>query len=194
MNWWVVIASGPSLARADCDTLSHFSIANEGKIIAVNNAVFYTPAADFLYAGDAAWWEVYGDDVDWFKGKRVTHEKYKNTLRFNGAERFRRFGGNSGHQAFQYAIHSGAKKVALLGFDHQHTGGKAHFHKDHQRRTEIEGKVVMLGNASCSDHWIRIMNCSATDAQSMGVEVVNLSRETALTCFPRMSIEEFISQ
>lgn len=188
MSWWIVVASGPSLTRADCDLLR-----GVGKTIAVNNAVFYVPWADILYAGDASWWKVYGEDVSWFKGERVTHQEYKNTRRFDGSHRFKHFGGNSGHQALQYAIHNGAKKAAIIGFDHRHTGGKAHFHEDHVRRTEIGGETVMLGNAECSDHWIKIMNATAEDAKRMGVEVVNLSRETALDCFLRMTVEEFVA-
>ncbi len=187
LPWWIVIASGPSLTRVDCDLLR-----GVGKTIAVNNAVFYAPWADILYAGDAAWWKVYGPDVSWFKGERVTHQEYKNTRVFKGSNRFKRFGGNSGHQALQYAIHIGARRVAIIGFDHQHTGGRAHFHKDHVRQTEIGGELVLLGNAACSDHWIKIMNGTASDAKAMGIEIVNLSRQTALDCFPQMSVEEFV--
>ena len=186
-DWWIIIASGPSLTRKDCDALRGI-----GKTIVVNNAVFYVPWADILYAGDGNWWKVYGKDVGWFKGERVTHQEYKNTRKFNGDHRFRRFGSNSGHQAFQYAVHMGARRIALIGFDHQHTGGRAHYHADHKRDNEVDGQLILLGNAACTDYWVKVMQASAQDAKAMGLEVVNLSRETALDCFPRMTVEEFV--
>lgn len=187
--WWLVIATGPSLTRSDCDTLRGLC-----KTIAVNNAVFYTPWADILYAGDAAWWKVYAKDIMWFKGERVTHQAYLRTRKFGGDGRFRRFGGNSGHQALQYAVHAGAKRVALIGFDHQRTGGRAHCHVDHKRHNDVDGEMVTLGNAACLDYWVKIMNCSAKDAKRAKIEIINLSRKTALTCFPQVTVEEFVRQ
>jgi hypothetical protein len=37
------------------------------------------------------------------------------------------------------------------------------------------------------------MERTAKDIERMGVEVVNLSRETALTCFPRMTVEQWLA-
>lgn len=181
--WWIIIASGPSLTRADCDALRGI-----GKTIAVNNAILYAPWVDFLYAGDVNWWLVYGPEITWFKGKRLTYQDYA-TICIN---KFRQIGDNSGHQALQYAAKKGAKRIALIGFDHQRTGGKAHFHKDHKRRTELDGKAVMLANAAHMPNWVTTMDITAGDLLNMQIEVVNLSRETALECFPRMSVEKFV--
>lgn len=185
-SWRLVVASGPSLTRADCDALQDI-----GQAIAVNNAVFYTPWADYLYAGDANWWKVYGPDVEWFKGRRLTYQDYKRSVSGN---RFKKTGSNSGHQSFQYAINSGAKQIALLGFDHQRTNGLSHFHVDHKRHVVLNDEAVFLDNASHISNWVVSMDTTAKDAADMGVEVINLSRETALTCFPRMTVEDFVER
>jgi len=187
-DWSIIIASGPSLTRADCDAMRGI-----GHTTVINRAVFFAPWADCLYAGDQSFWKVYGPDIAWFRGERVTHQEYKSTRQFTGDYRFRRFGGNSGHQAIQYAVSRGSRRIALLGFDHQHTGGKKHCHEDYPRHVRVGNETVSFGNAECVDYWVKIMNSTAQDLQRMGAEVVNLSRDTALECFPRMTVEEFVA-
>jgi hypothetical protein len=187
VSWWQIIASGPSLTRSDCDALRGI-----GPTIAVNKAVFYAPWADYLYAGDNSFWKVYGPDVAWFKGEKVTHQAYLNTRQFAGDYRFKRFGGNSGHQAIQYAVSQGARKIALIGFDHKHADdGRKHCHEDYPRQVRVGNETISFGNAECVEYWIKIMQSTAQDLDRMGAEVVNLSRDTALTCFRRMSVAEF---
>jgi len=187
---WLLIASGPSLTRADCDLLRGLCTT-----VAINNAIFLCPWADYLYAGDAKWWAHHGPEIKWFRGERVSHEKYKGTRQFTGSGRFARFGGNSGHQAVQWAAINGAPGLALLGFDQKHRKlGKdehgrpvvqRHFHGDHPPE---------LGNAQNIDHWPRMMDRTAVDLKRMEIPVLNLTRDTALTCFERITVEAFVEQ
>ena len=187
-KWWLIIASGPSRTRADCDALRGI-----GTTIAVNRAVFFAPWVNYLYAGDNSFWKVYGKDVAWFQGERITHQAYLNTRQFSGDHRFRRFGGNSGHQALQYAVSQGAHRIALLGFDHKHAeDGRKHSHEDYPRQVRVDNETVSFANAANTGHWVKVMRSTARDLKRMRVEALNLSRDTALDCFPRMSVEEFI--
>jgi hypothetical protein len=43
-------------------------------------------------------------------------------------------------------------------------------------------------------HWTNAFPQLAADLVQEGVEVINLSRETALDCFPRMTLEEAIQK
>lgn len=182
----MVIASGPSLRRDDLEALR-----GVGKAVAVNCAVFWAPWADVLYAGDAIWWRFYGPKVEWFKGQRVSRSyQAKNIVRWRGE--WPRTGGNSGHLAIQYAADHGSKRIALIGFDQQKTDGKAHFHGDHPRR--MHNKPTNLGNANGAPSWPRLMAKSAQDFAAREIEVVNLSRKTALACFPQMTVEEFLEK
>lgn len=178
--WWFIFATGPSFRRVDAELFR-----DKGKAIAVNNAVFYTPWADMLYACDHKWWQYYSEGLSWYKGERWSHQQYANNRRFTGPLQFRQFGGNSGHQAVQIATILGAKKIALLGFDQQYTNGIKHCHGDHPDD---------LGNASRVDHWPQYLETTSKDLKGMGVEVINLSRQTALRCFPRMTPEEFLCE
>lgn len=182
-DWWVVIASGPSLRRDDCDLLRGI-----GPTIAVSDAVRFVPWADYLFACDSVWWRHYGPKYAWFKGERMS-----SSYGHEGIRRYRpkgRTGGNGGHISLKYAVQQGgAMNVALLGFDHQHTNGKAHFFGDHPRNEKIK-----MANAPHTHHWVSRMNATAKELKRDGINVVNLSRETALRCFPRMEPEQFVEK
>lgn len=183
MNTWLCIAAGPSLTRADCDAM-------RGKYttVAINCAVFFAPWSDYWYGADDRFWGYYGPKGDWFKGQR-----YSITARREGIIRWRptgwsSHGGNSGHQSVQLAVEHGAKRVLLLGYDHQHTNGKSHFHGDHPNTNRVK-----LGNAKNCPQWVNKMERTSLDLKKRGVEVINLSRETALECFPRSTVDEWLS-
>lgn len=185
---WLVIASGPSLTRDDCDALRGI-----GPTIAVNCAVFFAPWADYLFAADSVWWRYYAPKIAWFKGHRVSR-----THRAFGVEQWRgstwkRTGGNSGHMAIQYAVDRGAREIALIGFDQRKTNNKAHFHADHPKEAD-DGRRTNMANAGGVAAWPRMMAKTAIELSERGVSVVNLSRATALTCFPRVTVEHFLEK
>lgn len=94
-------------------------------------------------------------------------------------------GGNSGHQAIHLAATFGAKRIVLLGFDMQRTGGREHWHGKH------EGK---LPNGAGFGPWMKSMAFLATDLKRMGIDVVNCSRVTAMRCFRQASLEEIFDE
>lgn len=89
-------------------------------------------------------------------------------------------GGNSGYQALNLAYHAGAGRIVLLGYDMQRTGGRAHWFGDHPRGLQV---------SSPFEDWRRRFDALAADLARAGVEVINASRETALTCFRRAPLE-----
>lgn len=89
---------------------------------------------------------------------------------------------NSGAGAIALAAHLGARRIVLLGYDAQKTGGAAHWHGDHPQG---------LGNAGAVGKW---PGQFADLAKSLaGVEIINASRESALRCWPRMTLEEALT-
>jgi hypothetical protein len=85
---------------------------------------------------------------------------------------------NTGIGCLALAIQGGATRIIMLGYDCQKTGGKTHWHGDHPK---------MLGNAVGVNSW---PDTFAMFADKVETEIVNASRETAIYCFPRMSLEE----
>lgn len=127
---------------------------------------------------DRAWWEKYIREVRRsFKGLRYTAVGSCYDVAMSSVHHYK----NSGAAAINLAASFGAKKIILLGYDCQHTGGKAHWHSDHPKGLANAGKVAT---------WPAQFNKLAQAL--VGVEVVNCSRQTALTCWPREELENIL--
>lgn len=123
---------------------------------------------------DRAWWRQYlGEAREGFAGALVAP-----LPGLAGVVQARLRQQNSGAGAIALAALLGAKRIVLLGFDAQKTGGQAHWHADHP-----EG----LGNAGSVAKWPGQFDGLAKTLR--GVEIINCSRETALTCWPRQPLE-----
>lgn len=143
------------------------------------------PWADVLYAMDRKWWEVHLADVrKSFAGERVSRAKLVHRFGVTHLETFNHYN-NSGAAAISLAAHRGASTVVLLGYDCQYTDGKRHWHGDHPRG---------LGNAGSVAKWVRGFEELATAMEKSDVRVLNATRETALTCWPRSSLDEALTE
>jgi hypothetical protein len=185
-KWYIIVATGPSRNNVDTRALRDVGIT-----VAVNCGVFYAPWAKFLFAADAVWWRYYSAKIRWYQGHRVSRSYRAPHIEQWRGKNWPRTGGNSGHMAIQYAVDQGARHIALLGFDQSKTGGKAHCHIDHPKKTQ-EGARTNMANANGIAAWPRLMAKTAADLRHRRIEVVNLSRQTALTCFPRLTVEQFL--
>ena len=132
------------------------------------------PWADALFAMDRAWWKQYGSEARGFSGERLSMRLNPHGARPAGVADY----GNSGAGSIALAALRGATRVLLLGFDVQYSGGRRHWHGDHPRT---------LGNAGSIATWPAHFERVA--ATHPGLEIINCSRETALTCFTRSRLE-----
>jgi hypothetical protein len=165
-NWdrCFVIASGPSLTEEDIEIVRNMDV----KVIVTNDTWRIVPWADVLFFHDRKWWNHYKDEID-FKGEIVTWIDVKDPRVTR--ERIKAYG-NSGAGAISLAVHYGCKWIGLLGVDCQYDDDKRHWHGDHPKP---------LGNARSVKKWhSQFANIPVGD-----VEVVNYSRNTALTCFKK---------
>lgn len=147
-----------------------------------------------LYACDLTWWERYIAEV------RATTKAELWTLSRSAGARYGvrvigsargdglstkpgviNTGGNSGFQVVGLAHQAEAARIILLGYDMGRTGGKSHWHGDHPKG---------LGNGNNFKVWVRRFARMAPGLVAAGIEVVNASRVSALTCFPRMSLQD----
>lgn len=144
----------------------------------MNTTFRMAPWADVLYAMDTAWWDRHLDEV-----RRVFSGRKVNPWSAMGRDVERVRGDmprNSGAAAIALAAMWGARRIVLLGYDCQKTGGRAHWHGDHP---------TGLGNAGSIRRWPAIFEKVAAELRGR-VEVINATEHTALTCFPRASIDE----
>ena len=79
------------------------------------------------------------------------------------------------------AAQAGAKTIILVGFDCQHSSGRSHWHGDHPNH---------LGNAGMTHKWHEKFAELSRDFSH--IDIINASRETALTCFPRKPLESLL--
>lgn len=189
----VCIASGPSLTRDDCERVGRWRSAAEGRAAIVVNCSFRLAGwADVLYAADTQWWRDHHVEAATFHGERWTcsgepaqlHGVNRCEARFGQGlcrdPRYLNTGGNSGYQAINLAYHFGARRIILLGYDMQHTGGRRHWHEDYPAG----------GNAAPVESWRKRFEPLARDLRNDGVTVINATRVTALECFERMPLED----
>lgn len=136
--------------------------------------------ADALLAMDHRWWthEDHREATKEFRGLKFSCSMSAAGV-IKMAPPWKHFG-NSGAAAISLAHTFGATRIYLLGYDCQRTGGKAHWHGDHPKG---------LGNAGAMPKWnVQFQRC----AEHIGVPVINLSRDTALTCWPRGTVDEHL--
>ena len=198
----VCLASGPSLTEADVTY-----VCGRAPVIAINAAIQLAPWADVFYSGAPEYWTpdaIHARESAGFAGlsvrlalnegtgpgqmrKGITPEGIivlSNTGE-NGVETRPdgiRTQKNSGGAAINVAVHLGATRIILLGYDmrpdargrhHFWSGGKEnHFSPYDAFRSHMATMVAPLA--------------------ALGVEVINCTRSTALTCFPRKPLEEVL--
>jgi hypothetical protein len=197
----VVIASGPSLTRQQVEFAR-----GKCRAIAVNNAGIDTvnsdtqelvpamaPWADILFAGDAKWWRCYHERALKFAGRKVT---IKPTLpwpeiyclqqslehaSFDPRPTHLVMGGNSGYMALHLAVHLGAKRILLLGFDMKDgRNRRRHWFGNHPPKLNSRGNYA---------GWIRAFEKLAKCLNTRDVEIINCTPDSALRCFRRTSLE-----
>lgn len=190
----IVAATGPSLTPELAEA------CRGDRIIAVSDAYRLLPFADVLYSCDARWWdhhqncggfagEKWSSHDDKGNRKEVQQQKFglrlvrgapgttgtgKNTQhRFSDDPEVIHYGGNSGFQAVNLAIHFGAARIVLVGFDMRMAKGKVHFFGSHPK-----GLPNTTNFASFAARFEQ-----AARSLPSGIEIVNGTPGSALKCF-----------
>lgn len=181
-----VLASGPSMSQAVADAVHIAGIP----AIAINTTHRLAPWAWMLYAADTEWWQhPTNRDAQAFKGLRVTCSgqaiKGVHRIMHSGVEGFStdqacvHTHGNSGAQAMQIAVKTGAARVLLLGMD-MHGG---HWHGEHP--PGLRSTVQELYSK-----WARRTELAAPAILATGVDVVNCTPGSALKCFRMSTLDQ----
>jgi hypothetical protein len=172
------------------------------------------PWADILYFADYAWWRADKQAVAkvWEGGRIITSNRQvasdvdagfgevqvfgiQNTGT-GGLERKPtgvRNGSNSGHQAMNVAYHLGAARIVLLGFDQRVDGLTTHAHGGYRggavAADQYAEKLAHQMTVSHLPYFQRIGLALARE----GVEVLNASPESAIACFPKITLDEAVA-
>lgn len=175
----ICVASGPSLTTADCD----WACASGWPVIAVNSSWQALPGCDVIFAGDWSWWQRHHDHIDIPAERWTVSRTAVSRLGISHfTSRLMRPTWNSGQVAIEFAVSRGARQVLLLGYDCSVAQG-SHWHGDHVGLKNPDNRVT----ARWRTEFQRLRQVYPD------VTIMNCSRETALTCFPRLSPEEALT-
>ena len=189
------LGGGPSLNQDQVELLR-----GRARVIAVNDAWRLAPWAEVLYACDWRWWLKH-DGVPEFRGLKVTLSnscghldaypdiKIVENTGSQGLERAPtglRTGRNGGYQAINLALHLGARRILLLGYDMKaDAAGRTHWFGDHAdwpTRASVFAGVML-------PHFAGL----ATELEALGVAVLNCTPGSALDVFPKIPLEQALA-
>jgi hypothetical protein len=188
----IVIASGPSANQID------YEPAITDRVVVINNSWQLAPWADVLYGCDYEWWKR-NKWVPEFKALRIAgderakheYKKIEAVTVMNGADHMQfqdlllvgRGGGNSGFQALNLIAKWGPpKKILLCGFDASLKNG-IHWHGPHPSGMNNPRKDSV-------EKWKRCLDGAAFVLKGMGITVINCSKDSELSAYPKMPLIE----
>lgn len=186
-----IIGGGPSLINFDWTRLGG------KKTIAINKSILSYPNANILYWTDSRVYGWYKTEIDKFKGLKITirdHVTYPDDVKILrksskfGLEESRDslcHGNNSGYAAINLAYHLGVKKIVLLGYDMKNNGTQGHYHDGYP--------VPVTGDGVYKDQFIPGFKILADLLKEKKIEVYNASLSSALTVWPKISIDQALS-
>lgn len=183
-----IVAGGPSLLNQDLSLLSsHFTIA-------INNSYTLLPKASIVYFTDNDWWDVHKEPLLLhpgikIKGSLPTHPiKHPKVVEYSlvqaegivTTKHQLAHGFNSSYAAINLAVQLGFKEIYLLGVDMQWIDGRSHWHQDHHR----------VDNESVYSQMMDTFSSMVEPLERLGVRVINLSPQSRLEVFPKMTYTE----
>jgi len=137
-----IVGGGPGLTLEHATHLKHAE-----RLILVNNSYLLFPETPHpLFARDRRWWQWHGGIVaqighlpitasrpganGYPPGLNIYHMQLLPEVALT-QDRARITGKNSGHGAIQLAVHLGASRIYLAGFDMGFKGSRTHWHAGH---------------------------------------------------------------
>lgn len=187
----------------------YMALIHNEHVIGVNMAYKIGPWIDIVMFGDSGFFAKERAGLSQFPGLKIScnptskSERWVKTLNRDGQKSrgvsenptMVSWNGNTGAAAINLAVHLGASKIFLLGFDmdidpknnmqHWHnlySKGPVAPHDDRRRRKlpfgrHLQGFPVI-----------------AEDIKKRGVQIINVSPESTITCFPKMTIKQIFDE
>ena len=178
------------------------SFLHDKHVIGVNVAFQIGDWIDLVFFGDSGFFLQHQKELAKFPGLKVsTHPKTRdvNWVKFIAKDsnhpkgissnpKMISWNSNSGAAAISVAAHAGASRIILLGFDMKlNTTNDKHWHtlygspdkSDPQRKRKMPFRRHLLGFPEI-----------AKDAKRMGIEILNISPDSAINCFRKVTVKE----
>lgn len=185
-----IIAGGPSVSGLDLHALKG------RRVIAINSSVFAWPAAEFLYFGDARWFQMNRARLADYGGVKVTTARPVLAKDVCRMRKIRMPPGlalepdalvmqrTSLSGAINLAVHLGAAHVVLLGAD---------MGPDEKGRTHHHAPHAWPQRPGCWDEQIKELRLMVGPLKQAEVEVVNCSMQSRIDWWPKVKFEEALN-
>lgn len=200
-----LLAGGPSLRGFEAKVLRKPGY----RVLAINDSWRLAPWLDCLYFTDATWYtqqlqkDPWALDVSINFGQLLYKKMFANgstppafadhpqikQLKLTGQDGLEtdpsglRHGSNSTYAAMNLAYHFGVKRIVLLGLDMRVVKGRTHWHDS----PRPDGYADVLWQ-SHKPHYQTLVE----PLQSAGVDVLNATPGSALTCWPIVTLESIL--
>lgn len=188
------MASGPSARMYKLDALRDGFTG-----FAVKQSYDLIPWASIVYGCEPAWW-IHRRGLPEFSGLKFMYDMHllpqfpdMKGVRVDTAANQLLMekpavvgsGGNSGFQALNLAVQFGARRIALVGFDMSDRGGAHWYGRNNWAQAHNPDRTVF-------GRWIKAFETASVQLKAMGIEVVQASPNSALTCFPQLFVPDLV--
>jgi len=194
----VVCASGPSFSEEQAAFIIEARQRDRCRVLVVSDNYRRVPNADALLSADTGWWLHHIAAVRalpfrgscWTLNRNAAHRFGLHPLAveqrpgLTDRHKVIRQGGNSGYHAINLAFLFGAHRMILVGFDMRASDGVQHWFGEHPPRLRTELPFA---------RWIKAFGPLADDLRAEGVDVVNVSPDSALTHFPKATLADALA-
>lgn len=177
---------------------SYMEVIHNKHVIGINDAYRIGNWIDVTFFGDTSWWLKHRRKLAKWPGIKVTCSprfankelKDRDGIKYCPKDHNYRIGitnnptkvawnNNSGAAAISLAAHFGVKRIFLLGFDMKKISNTTHWHKDRRERNQSPFKRHLKGFPKIKK-----------DADDLGIEIYNVSINSAIVQFPKIGLEE----
>lgn len=182
----------------------YLSFLHDTHVIGVNASLYLGDWIDFNFFGDLGFWEKNRTQLKAHPAPAITcHAQFENKdgmTRGSGVKYVPQdlqhregistrihphisWNGNSGAAAINLAYHLGAKRIFLLGFDMRMVNQQSHWHSEYPKSPQ--------GSQPYGIH-LRGFPAIKQDAAILNLKIYNVSPESALKEFPRITFEDMV--
>jgi hypothetical protein len=191
----VVIGGGPSLRGFD------FSPIHDQHVLGCNQAFELGPWVDAVWFGDCRWYDWNKTALHQFGGLKVTccpKLAQNPVIGIKAVQRSRKSTGidpnrdkiswnrHTGGSALNLAVHFGARRILLLGYDMKLGKDGSHWwHTKH--KSQPRDNIYKT-------RFLPAYTTMATDLERLRVEVINAGPDSDMEVFPRMTLAEALQR
>lgn len=189
----------------------YLSTIHDKHVIGINVAFQFGEWVDIVFFGDHKFYLYQQADLTRYKGIKVSsHHRFEGreyegmNVRYMPLDNKKTYGisnrpgcvcwnQNSGAAAISLAVHLGAKRIILVGFDMTlGIDGKKHFHTVYSRRQKGERIPDNSRIKMPFGRHLKGFPAIAADAYKMGIEIINASPKSTIDVFPKRKVEDLL--